>query len=202
MSVEMLRNQLFALFVLEQSEMITGRVLDVGCGRKPFKNLCENASEWVGLDPRPAIGDVLAFAEEMPFEDGSFDTVLCIDVLSYCLRPFDALAECARVLTPGGKLILAAQTNAPDDSIWYGFHTSGLIRMCRNVGLEDGGHISSAGNIFSRGEGETYWSNETWIDGVGETDFSRFCEYLDVRYPSIACIVAVKPQEGDQDAET
>lgn len=46
-------------------------------------------------------------ASDLPFEDGSFDTVVC--TYAYCCIPDDdrALAEAARVLRPGGKLLLA-----------------------------------------------------------------------------------------------
>lgn len=50
---------------------------------------------------------VLGDAADLPFGDGSFDTVVC--TLSLCCIPDDdgALAEAARVLRPGGRLLIA-----------------------------------------------------------------------------------------------
>src|SRR5438309_1650033 len=43
--------------------------------------------------------------EAMPFEDGSFATVICTEVLEHVPDPLMALAEIQRVLRPGGTLI-------------------------------------------------------------------------------------------------
>jgi ArsR family transcriptional regulator len=51
---------------------------------------------------RAQVADVHA----LPFRDGSFDSVLMFHTLTYAERPARALAECARVLRPGGRLVL------------------------------------------------------------------------------------------------
>jgi SAM-dependent methyltransferase len=48
----------------------------------------------------------VADAHALPFHDRSFDTVLVFHTLTYAERPPRALAECARVLRPGGRLVL------------------------------------------------------------------------------------------------
>ena len=45
-------------------------------------------------------------AEALPFEDGSFDVVLGITVLCFVLEALPAVREMARVLAPGGRLVL------------------------------------------------------------------------------------------------
>ena len=42
----------------------------------------------------------------LPFADASFDAVFCIEAMCHALDPARAIAECARVLRPGGTLTL------------------------------------------------------------------------------------------------
>ena len=48
----------------------------------------------------------VADVHALPFEEASFDTVLVFHTLTYAERPARAVAECARVLRPGGRLVL------------------------------------------------------------------------------------------------
>ena len=95
------------------------RILDVGCGEGRFCRLLDRPGRKVaGIDPTRALveaarrrhpgGDYhIGRAESLPFTDGSFDLVVSylslIDIEQ--LRP--AVAEIARVLAPGGRLLLA-----------------------------------------------------------------------------------------------
>jgi SAM-dependent methyltransferase len=48
--------------------------------------------------------DVMASADALPFEDGSFDCVICTEVLEHCARPLEVVREISRVLRTGGWL--------------------------------------------------------------------------------------------------
>ena len=48
----------------------------------------------------------IADAHELPFADASFDAALVFHTLTYAERPPRVLAECARVLRPGGRLVV------------------------------------------------------------------------------------------------
>ena len=83
------------------------RVLDVGCGPKPYYPFfAERASEYVGVDvvPQPA-AELVGRVEELPVEDGAFDLVLCTQVLEHCDDPARAVAELRRVTAPGGRVL-------------------------------------------------------------------------------------------------
>jgi ubiquinone/menaquinone biosynthesis C-methylase UbiE len=90
-----------------------GRLLDVGCGEKPYAPLFRDlVDEHVGVDHPESIHplgavDVLATAYDIPLEDASFDTVLMTEVLEHLEEPGRAIAEARRLLRPGGKLILS-----------------------------------------------------------------------------------------------
>ena len=69
----------------------------------------------VGVEPAQAMAAIArergikvleAYAEELPFEDESFDFVLMVTVLCFLVEPFRALSEATRVLKPRGRLII------------------------------------------------------------------------------------------------
>jgi len=89
-------------------------ILDAGCGTG--LNLRHLPKGSVGLDINPRNLEILrerlpnhtlveGDVEALPFEDGSFGTILCTEVLEHIPDPAAALAEYRRVLQPGGVLI-------------------------------------------------------------------------------------------------
>jgi ubiquinone/menaquinone biosynthesis C-methylase UbiE len=92
------------------------RVLEVGCGTGlVLEPLSRMASKAVGIDISPGMLakatarglDVReACATSIPFPDASFDCVVSFKVLAHVEAIQAALAECTRVLAPGGHLVL------------------------------------------------------------------------------------------------
>jgi SAM-dependent methyltransferase len=83
------------------------RVLDIGCGDKPYQPFfAPYASEYVGVDnvERPEV-DLIGSIEALPVGDGSFDVVLCTQVLEHCDDPIAAVRELRRVVAPGGCVL-------------------------------------------------------------------------------------------------
>ena len=60
---------------------------------------------------------VRAPAEQLPFEDDSFDTVVCTLVLCTVRDPVRALSEIERVLRPGGNLLFLEHVRADDPGL-------------------------------------------------------------------------------------
>ena len=100
--------------------------LDVGCGTGPvIALLAEKYPEkhFVGLDITPAMINaaqakglsnaefVVGDAEDLPFDDSSFDAVLCSNSFHHYPNPEAFLREARRVLRSGGKLILRDYTS-------------------------------------------------------------------------------------------
>lgn len=91
-----------------------GRVLDAGCGLGFFLSGLDDAWDKHGLEfSRFAAEHAARFAEvavgsieAAPYEDASFDVVICHHVIEHLPDPQRAIAELRRVLRPGGHLVL------------------------------------------------------------------------------------------------
>jgi ubiquinone/menaquinone biosynthesis C-methylase UbiE len=111
-------------------ERAKGRVLEVGAGTGlNLEHYPPGLDELVLTEPeepmarrleqklnRPA-KVVRASAEELPFEDGSFDTVVCTLALCTIPDPRRALAEFRRVLRSGGRLLFIEHVRADDPKL-------------------------------------------------------------------------------------
>ena len=110
-----------------------GRTLEIGAGHGlNLPHYGERVSELVITEPSPhmlrrlrsaleadppAAGSwsvVATGAETLPFDGASFDTVVCTFVLCTVPDPRRALAEVARVLRPGGRLLFLEHVRAHD----------------------------------------------------------------------------------------
>jgi SAM-dependent methyltransferase len=93
---------------------LRGRLLDIGCGRKPYRQLLgPYVDEHVGLDHAESQHsleevDLIGSAYAIPADDAAFDSVICTAVLEHLEEPYDALAECLRVLRSGAYAIYTA----------------------------------------------------------------------------------------------
>ncbi len=89
----------------------SGRLLDYGCGNKPYYALFHDKVEsYTGADLTQNIAQevdiVLGNATRLPVEDASFSTVLSTQVFEHVAEPDQYLSEASRILRPGGHLIL------------------------------------------------------------------------------------------------
>jgi SAM-dependent methyltransferase len=120
----------------------SGLLLDVGCGGRPYEPLFEPYVErYTGIDtPASTLSraDAAAVASHLPFADCAFDTVLCTEVLEHLSTPAACIDEIARVLRPGGHLILTTPQmwhlhEEPYD--FFRFTRYGLAYLCRSAHL-------------------------------------------------------------------
>jgi len=114
--------------------LASGRVFEIGCGGGINQQFYDPArvTGFAGMDPsakgleftRAAVAgkgweaDVRrGFGEAIPFEDASFDCVVCTFTLCSVGSQEQTLAELRRILKPGGRLLYAEHGQAPDPAV-------------------------------------------------------------------------------------
>ncbi len=95
--------------------------LDYGCGRgNMLRRMSRRATRVCGVDVDPealalipgAETRVIREGEPLPFADGSFDAITCLEVIEHVADERQTFRELARVLRPGGILILTTPPRA------------------------------------------------------------------------------------------
>jgi SAM-dependent methyltransferase len=125
--------------------LLSGKLLDIGCGRKPYKELFFNTKEYIGLEfdserqRNSSLADVFYDGKKLPFTDSSFDSILATEVLEHVFNPEEFLAEASRVLRKGGFLLLTCpfvwdEHEQPHDYARYS--SFGLKHLVERSGLE------------------------------------------------------------------
>jgi SAM-dependent methyltransferase len=133
------------LFVAEQARLLEGgdRILDVGAGEAPYRELF-GEHQYLTLDrldtPHSGAVDIHGDADSIPVADGSFDAVLCTQVLEHVPDPGSVLREFRRVLRRGGRLIatvplLWEEHETPYD--YYRYTRYGAEHLLRSAGFDE-----------------------------------------------------------------
>ena len=83
------------------------KVVDIGCGYGRNRPIVESVGgEWTGVEPfEGGAHTVVADAEDLPFEDNSYDVAIMDAVLEHIPDVGKAFTEVARILKPGGVFI-------------------------------------------------------------------------------------------------
>ncbi|HEU0194391.1 MAG TPA: class I SAM-dependent methyltransferase [Gaiellales bacterium] len=166
------------------------RALDVGGGTGALAEALEGRVAGVTVadvsEPMlanvPAWADsVVARAEQLPFEDGSFDLVTCVRALHHIESPTRALDEMARVTAPGGRVVVEDFLADPDRAT--------ARRWERIERLRDPGHqrMLEPGEARSRllAAGFGVDAEESWVETI---DTGRWIELADCDQPLAASI--------------
>jgi SAM-dependent methyltransferase len=108
------------------------RTLDIGAQNGPY---AAHFPHRIALDIKRGLGvQVIGDAQALGISDGSFEVVLCTEVLEHLPEPQRAIDEIFRVLAPGGQLLLTTRFlfpihDAPYD--YFRFTKYGLRHLLR-----------------------------------------------------------------------
>ena len=112
--------------VMQEREYLRGRLLDIGCGRKPYAGFL-TVDKYVGIEmpstlSKSTVVDVFASGLHLPFRSGMFDSILSTEVLEHVPEPKLFFSEAARVLKDGGYLLLSTPQTWGLHEIPYDFY--------------------------------------------------------------------------------
>jgi SAM-dependent methyltransferase len=161
----------------ENLERIPGgsRILDAGAGTQRYRRFCEHL-RYVSQDVAQYDGkgdeaglqtgtfdfgklDIVCDITDVPEPDGSFDAIMCIEVLEHLPDPGAAVREFARLLRPGGHLIVTSPFCSVTHFAPY-HYCSGFSRYWYQTHLTGSGfdslEISPNGNFFEFVAQEVY----------------------------------------------
>ncbi len=141
--------------VSELVKKLHGRVLDIGCGQKPYQLLC-NATEYIGLEVdtpenrENKKADFFYDGKLMPFQNSNFDSLITNQVFEHVFNPNDFLRELNRVVKTNGLLLMTVpfvwdEHEQPYDYARYS--SFGLKYILNEYGFEIIEHKKSNGGI-------------------------------------------------------
>ena len=123
----------------------SGRLLDIGCGRKPYAALySDQVVSHIGIDVPTSMHsldkiDAFATALALPIAGDAVDTVLATEVIEHVPDPRLMIGEIARVLRPSGYAIVTAPLHEPLHELpfdYYRYTHVGLTHLLNECGLE------------------------------------------------------------------
>ena len=122
---------------------LSGSVIDLGGGkdsgyRRIFKG--EYTVTSANLDGHATTDIHCDLEEPLPIADRTYNNVLLINVLEHIYHARELMAETARIITPGGKLVIAVPflfPVHPSPSDYWRFTGETLKRLCADAGYTD-----------------------------------------------------------------
>jgi SAM-dependent methyltransferase len=122
-----IRRGLYKNIKLNAGEL-TGKVLDFGCGSKPYENLFKNATEYIGVDlevtghdHKLSKVDTYYNGKDIPYPDGYFDSVFASEVFEHVDNLEEIITEIHRVLNKDGKMLITVPFVWNEHEIPYDF---------------------------------------------------------------------------------
>jgi SAM-dependent methyltransferase len=125
-------------FLKSNSNFLSGKLLDFGCGSKPYEKFFNNSNDYVGVEvsgnKKNLKSDIYYDGITLPFADNTFDSVLCTEVFEHVEQLDDVIIELYRVLKPGGRMIVTTPFMCIEHEMPYDFRRftfNGLVNLMK-----------------------------------------------------------------------
>lgn len=202
--------------VLELLGTDCGRVLDVGCGPGIMAaDLVAQGCTFVGMDASgrmveegrrrfPGRGDItfaVAEAGALPCRDHAFDIVLCTGVIDRMPEPAAAVLEMARVLRPGGTLLISFPNRLSPYVVWRGWVFLPALAVVKGAlhavtGRSGGPAMLSRSQLWTRRGAEQLVKTIVGpVEDVVVLNFNLLLPPVDELFPRVAMRVAERAQK-------
>lgn len=188
------------------------RVLDFGCADRPYRSLLPEGAHYVGADlPGNSDADIAILPDgRLATGDNEFDAVLSTQVLEHVTDPALYLAECLRVLRPGGRLLLSTHgimVYHPDPVDYWRWTGAGLTRQVERAGLAVRsltGFMGLAATGLQLFQDAIYWRLPRWLRGICPALMQPLIAYFDRKESPksralnalVFIVIAQKPEAG------
>ena len=158
-------------YIRKEAPYLKGRLLDFGCGRKPWMSLF-NVDEYIGVDIEESghdhidsVIDVFYDGHTLPFEENSFDSIFSSETLEHLFNIDEILNEFNRVLKQSGHLLVTVPFawNEHEEPYDFARYTSfGLSALLQKHGFE----IIRLHKTSTYFETVCQFFNSFWIESV------------------------------------
>lgn len=182
-------------FLYLELNKVSGKILDVGAGRAPWKGILPSAVKYVGVDVQEkddfgmgSRSDILVYdGISLPFGAAEFDSAMCIEVLEHVPDPVACLSEVNRVMKSGATLFLTVPWAARIHYVPHDYHRFTRFRL-KSL-LETSGF--NVLYIVERGNDIATVSNKLMVIQMGLLNFGRASLNLLWRWPLALLLVPV-----------
>lgn len=168
--------------ISEIASNFKGKLLDFGCGAKPYKELFVNVDEYVGVDfnseghsHKDEVIDFYYNGEVLPFENNTFDSIFTSEVFEHVFNLKNILNELNRVLKIDGRVLITCpfvweEHEIPND---YARYTQfALKNLISNAGFEIIEFKKSGNTLQAIHQLFIVYINDFWLNNV--YFFSKF----------------------------
>ena len=133
------------------------KILDLGCGRKPYEEIFSFCAKFVGFDiERNEKVDVVGVNWDLPFQDDEFDALISTQVLEHTARINETVAEITRVVKNNGLIFISVPFAFPEHGVpydYFRFTKYGLREIFRDFEvlevIPSGGYISTLMRLWN-----------------------------------------------------
>jgi SAM-dependent methyltransferase len=146
-------------FCREKQHLVSGRVLDFGCGSMPYAACFSGAQQYIGLEyDRDLVqgshyvnGSIYFYnGSKLPFSDNQFDSIVCFQVIEHVEDLHSVLLELKRISRPNANILFTGPLLWPEHETPFDFRRYtrwGIAQVFELAGFEVS-EIKPLGSVY------------------------------------------------------